>query len=145
MQLLSVWMQHSSTVRPISQQFQRVNIVSNHYEQRNVFTRSRAPLCGFISRPFDPPNHLKKLFDLYTGAASSHKSPVEALHVCGILSFKHCVDRYQVPCVLSAFLSTGRRTVEVDIALTMCCQGLRWGVDVFTPRVIAAPHFSRCD
>lgn len=44
-----------------------------------------------------------KLFKLYTGAAGSYKSQEEArcLHVCGILSFKHCVNRYQVPHMVS--------------------------------------------
>lgn len=67
-----------------------------------------------------------KLFKLYTGAAGSYKSLEEArrLCVCGILSFKHCVNRDQVPHMVSLWLKGWRRTVEVDIALTVCCQGL---------------------
>lgn len=43
------------------------------------------------------------LFKLYTGAAGPYKSLEAAHHLCvyGILSFKHCVNRYQVPALVS--------------------------------------------
>lgn len=68
-----------------------------------------------------------KLFQLYTGAVGSYESPEEAhrLCVCGILSFKHCVNRDQVPHMVSLLLKGWPRTVEVDTALTVCCQDLR--------------------
>lgn len=101
-------------------------VISNHNEHLNVFTRSRAPFVVLS------PGHLilliiYKLFKLYTGAAGSYKSLEEAhgLHVCGILSFKHCVNRYRVPYMLSFLFKGCRRTVKVDTVLTVCCQGLR--------------------
>lgn len=44
-----------------------------------------------------------ELFKLYTGAAGSYKCREEAhcLRVCGILSFKNCVNRDQVPQMVS--------------------------------------------
>lgn len=44
-----------------------------------------------------------KLFKLYTGAVGLYRSQEKAhhLHVCGILSFKHCVNRDQVPLMVS--------------------------------------------
>lgn len=101
-------------------------VVSNN-EHLNVVTRSREQPIVVLSFGHLILLIIYELFKLYTGAVGLYGSLEEArcLHVCGKMSFKHCVNRDRVPYMVSLMLKGGRRTVEVDTAMTVCCQGLR--------------------